>query len=118
MKLRILFALVTICFLTQCETPSHYGRKLDFSKISMGMSQQQVVQIMGRPDDISAQRGLVFLRYTHTPWYDHNGADGGAVNYFVRLIDDRVESFGKMGDFDSTKPPEQTINLNIRRIRH
>jgi hypothetical protein len=99
--------------LTQCGTPSHYGRKPDFSKISMRMSQQQVIQIMGKPDEMSAQNGVMVLRYTYTPWYDHSGADGCGVDYFVRLIDDRVESFGKMGDFDSTKPPEQTINLNV-----
>jgi hypothetical protein len=114
MKISILLCVAGTVLLTQCGTVSHYGRKPDFSRVSMGMSQQQVIQAMGRPDDMSAQRGLVILRYTHTPWYDHNGADGTGQDYFVRLIDDRVESFGKMGDFDSTKPPEQTINLNIR----
>ena len=32
--------------------------------------------------------------------------------YFVRLKNGVVESYGKVGDFDSTKTPE--LNINIR----
>lgn len=112
--LRPLLALLSLMLLSNCGTASHYGRRPDFSVISMGMSQQSVIQALGRPDDMSAQQGMVYLKYAYTPWYDHNGADGNKEDYYVRLINDRVESFGKVGDFDSVKPPEQTINLNIK----
>ena len=80
----------------------------------MGMSQQEVVQRLGRPDEVSAADGTVYLKYWHSAWYDHNGADGTKEEYYVRLINDRVNSFGRVGDFDSTKPPERTVNLNIK----
>ena len=114
--MRHLIVLIFVLAVTvACGTVSHYGERPDFSKISMGMSQAEVIEAMGKPDDISAQSGVVYLRYTWAPWYDHNGADGNAEDYFVRLIDNKVESFGRMGDFDSTKNPEQTINVNINK---
>ena len=60
-----------------------------FSQISIGISQAEVIQILGKPDDMSAIDGTVYLNYIHTPWYDHNGADGNAEHYFVRLVGDK-----------------------------
>ena len=114
--MRQLIMLIAVFVLTSaCGTVSHYGARPDFSKISMGMSQAEVIETMGKPDDMSAQAGTVYLRYTWAPWYDHSGADGNAEDYYVRLIDNKVESFGKVGDFDSTKNPEQTINVNVNK---
>lgn len=105
----LLFALIT----SACGTVTHYGSRPDFSQINIGMSQQEVISALGKPEDISAQGGMVYLTYTWAPWYDHNGADGNKEYYFVRLIDNEVESYGKRGDFDSKKPPESTININV-----
>jgi len=101
-------------FLTACGTTSHYGKRPDFSQISMKISQAEVVQILGKPDDMSAIDGTVYLNYIYTPWYDHNGADGNAEYYFVRLVGDKVDSFGRKGDFNTTKDPEQTINIKVK----
>ena len=111
MKLVMLF--IAAILLASCGTVTHYGSRPDLSQIAMGMSQQEVVAALGKPEEISAQGGLVYLTYTWAPWYDHNGADGNKEYYFVRLIENKVESYGKKGDFDSTKPPEQTINVNL-----
>ena len=39
------------------------------------------------------------------------------TDYFVRFKNGLVESYGKMGDFDSTKVPETktTVDLNINK---
>jgi S1-C subfamily serine protease len=95
---RILAQLSLILGLVGCNTVTHLGKRPDFSKISMGMPQSQVVEIMGKPESIHAQNGMVFLIYTFAEWYDHNGADGTKVTYFVRLIEDKVESYGEKGD--------------------
>jgi hypothetical protein len=109
-KVVLLILTVMLC---GCESATHWSKRPDFTKIHIGMSQTEVIQAFGKPEDMSAQGKVVYLTYTWTPWYDHNGADGNKEYYFVRLIDNKVESFGKRGDFDSTKPPEQTINVNV-----
>ena len=114
-SMKIMTALILAIMLTGCAGVSHVGARPNFSEISIGMSQQEVIEKLGKPEDLAAQGGVVYLNYTHAPWYDHDGADGNATKYFVRLVDDKVESFGKLGDFDSTKPPEQTINVNVNK---
>lgn len=81
-----------------CGTASNWGKRPDFTDISMGMSQQEVIEILGKPEDIEASGNAVYLNYMYTAWYDHNGADGTAEFYFVRLIDNQVESYGRRGD--------------------
>ena len=103
--------LMFLVFISGCETVTHYAHRPDFSLISMGMTQHEVIEVMGPPETIAAQEGRVYLFYTYAPWYDHSGADGGKESYFVRLIDSKVESFGRKGDFDSTKP--ETIRVEI-----
>ncbi len=99
-----------------CGTVTHYGERPDFTQIAIGMSQQEVIEKFGKPEDMAAQNGVVYLNYTWAPWYDHNGADGNKEFYFVRLIDNKVESYGKRGDFDSTQKADSsapTINVNV-----
>ena len=110
----LICVLFISAFLTACGTTSHYGKRPNFSQISMGVSQAEIIQILGKPDDMSAIDGTVYLNYIYTPWYDHNGADGKAEHYFVRLVGDKVDSFGRKGDFNTTKDPEQTININVK----
>jgi hypothetical protein len=111
---RIGIMLIVSILLVGCGTVTHYAKRPDFSQIAMGMSQQEVVTVLGKPEEISAQGGITYLTYTYAPWYDHNGADGNKEFYFVRLIENKVESYGKKGDFDSTKPKEETINVNLK----
>ena len=110
---RVFILIFSLTFLG-CGTTSHYSDRPDFSLISMGLSQADVISILGKPDDMAAINGVTYLNYIYTPWYDHNGADGNAEHYFVRLLNNKVDSFGRRGDFDSTKNPEQTININVK----
>lgn len=80
--------------------------------LNIGMTKQEVISVLGSPDSTAAPgNGVEFLRYTLDPW---NGFwDPSATEaYFVRLVDGRVDSYGRVGDFDSTKDP--TLNLNIK----
>ena len=114
-KMKGISIFLLLVFISACGTTSHYGKRPDFSKVAVGMSQKQVVDTLGKPDDMAAKDGTVYLNYIYTPWYDHNGADGSGEYYFVRLVGNKVDSFGRRGDFDSTKNPEQTININIKK---
>ena len=114
--MKYLIALLALT-LIGCETATNYMNRPDFSLISMGMPQDRVILALGKPEDMSAKDGVVYLKYAYAPWYDHNGADGNKEYYFVRLIDNKVESYGKLGDFDTTQTPtiriekDQTIRV-------
>lgn len=77
------------------------------NKLSLGMSKDEAIQTIGKPISTSAQGGMEFLRY--------NLSSDGLTDdeYYVRIIDGKVESYGRTGDFDSTKIPESKLELNI-----
>lgn len=85
------------------------GHKLN--DISLGMSKQEVISVLGPPVSTSAKEGVEFLNYS---FFD---SDIGWRPYYVRIISGKVESYGRLGDFDSTKPTEtkSTIDLNIKK---
>ena len=109
---KILISALTIFFLYACAgTPK-------MNRLSVGMTKAEVIASMERePDSTSAQGGVEYL--TYMLWRDFWERRPGDYSdrFFVRLINGRVESFGRTGDFDSTKVPEtkQTIELNIKK---
>ena len=107
----ILISTIVILFLYGCAgTPK-------MNRLSVGMTKAEVISVMDRePDSTSAQGGVEYL--TYLLWRDFWDRRPGDYSdrFFVRLINGKVESYGKAGDFDSTKVPEtkQTIDLNIK----
>ena len=82
------------------------------NQLSIGMAKQEVISVMGSPaSTASPGSGVELLRYRLSPTDDH-AFHGITEEYFVRLANGKVDSYGKMGDFDSTKAP--TLNLNIK----
>jgi hypothetical protein len=96
-----LFAIV-VC-LTACATANK------MNKLSLGMTKAEVINSLGNPNSTSAQGGAEYLMYELSPT-DDMAFYGITRPYFVRIINGKVESYGNMGDFDSTKDP--TININ------
>ncbi len=76
------------------------------------MTKQEVIKAMGQPSSTAAPGGdYEVLRYRLSP--DSTTAFYGITEeYFVKLVDGKVTSFGKIGDFNSSKDP--TLNLNIQ----
>ena len=74
--------------------------------VSLGMNKTQVTEIMGNPDTSSAQAPHEYFIYYLTVDY------GIVQNFFVRFENGVVESYGRVGDFDSSQVPEATINVN------
>ena len=112
--LKLLMALVLAGLIADCATSS---KKLN--QISVGMNKAEVIKILGAPESTRANRGIEFLIYTLT---ERIAKPGEAPlpfpiqgQYFVKLVDGRVESYGNLGDFDSTKPFEtkHQIDLNV-----
>lgn len=104
---RLLFALVvTAILMTGCATAAN-----KMNSVHIGMTKQEVVSVLGPPASTSAKEGVEYLNYNlFEPVY-------GIKPYFVRIINEKVDSYGRLGDFDSTKPPEMksTIDLNIKK---
>ena len=67
------------------------ANKLD--GIQLGMTRDQVIQVMGKPSHVSAREDVVFLNYklrSQSLFTDE---------YFVRITEGKVDLFGRRGDF-------------------
>ena len=107
MRSLMVLVLLSITLLVGCGVPQSKTNDL-----SIGMTKEQVIEVLGKPTTVSATGGIEYLNYElRTP-----GALEASVDYFVRLVDGTAEAYGNVGDFDSTKTPEtkSTIDLNIQ----
>ena len=78
------------------------------NKVQLGMTKPEVIKVMGQPFSTSAIKGREYLNYQL--WdTDYNAQSGLPTNYYVRFVNGQVESYGRTGDFDSTKTPEIKI---------
>jgi len=86
------------------------------NSVSIGMTKQEVISVLGPPTSTSAKEGVEYLNYRFSETDDH-AFNGITSPYFVRIINGKVDSYGRLGDFDSTKAPEtkSTIDLNIKK---
>lgn len=81
------------------------------SSVQIGMTKDEVISVMGRPASISAKDGTEYLNYSLSETSDQ-AFYGITKPYFVRLINGIVDSFGRLGDFDSTQEPTVKIETN------
>lgn len=78
------------------------------SAVHIGMTKQEVVAVMGAPTSTSARGSTEYLNYALSET-DDDAFRGWTKPYFVRLVNGKVDAYGRMGDFDSTKTP--TVRL-------
>ena len=76
--------------------------------VQLGMTKAEVVVIMGDPVSVSAKGETEYLNYALSET-DDDAFYGITSPYYVRLVNGRVDSYGRTGDFDSTQPT--TIRL-------
>jgi hypothetical protein len=82
--------------------------------VSVGMTKAQVVAIVGEPQSTRANQGVEYLIYKLGEGFSlHNAPHQVQDLYFVRITRGFVDSYGKVGDFNSTHPPEAQIDLNV-----
>jgi hypothetical protein len=100
--------LVGALFLASCATAPK------MNSLSVGMTKQQVIAAMGRPESVRADGGVEYLHYKLSESGDWVRGTWGVPtrDYFVRLKNGVVDSYGKVGDFDSAKDP--TVDVNIK----
>ena len=92
------------------------GTTAKLNKVSLGMSKTEVIKAVGSPDSVSAQGDVEYLTYYWATPKQIFADENTLPEYFIRLVDGKVEAYGKIGDFDSTKIPEtkSTVDLNIK----
>ena len=77
--------------------------------VGLGMTKAEVIQTLGKPVSVSAQGKAEYLNYSLCEKGWPSPSCNITTPYYVRLVDGKVESYGRMGDFDSTKDPRKII---------
>jgi hypothetical protein len=78
------FILLLAALFTGCATADK------LNDLRIGMSKDQVIALLGQPDSTSAQANIEYLTY-----YLSNDASYRDQPYMVRLVEGKVESFGR-----------------------
>lgn len=83
------------------------------NNLSLGMTKQEAIKVMGSPESISATEGVEYLNYSLKKF----STDPFLDPYFVRIENGKVVAYGRMGDFNSTKIPvnKTIIDLNVNK---
>lgn len=117
----ILSVLVLLLLLVGC-APKANKLASNIHNASLGMNKQEIIHVMGAPESVSAKDNTEVLRYELCT-RQMTLAEGPTVGectrwtkFYIRLINGKVESYGQLGDFDSTKIPEikQTIDVTVK----
>lgn len=103
------------------------------NQLSLGMTKAQVIEVMGEPTSSHATDGVEYMVYRLTAGstagtnagcaalglitfgiaYTKEECTGGQrIDYFAQFKEGKLISYGKVGDFNSTKNP--TLDLNIK----
>jgi len=104
-KLKNVIIIATFILSIGCATASNLNR------LNVGMTKQQVINVLGDPESASAKEGVEYFRYC----LPMNRMGGWKDWYFVRLENNKVVAYGRVGDFGYTRPAnEATLNLNVK----
>ncbi len=107
-----ILSLCVVVFFTGCVVlPS---KRVSFNDIKIGMPRDEAVKMLGKPYRTSAKGNVESLYYNESALYI--GVFGiGKVKeknrqYELRLVDGKVESFGKLGEHSEDGEPENGGN--------
>ena len=91
MKIVSTLILVSVMVIAGCATAHKMNR------LSLGMTKQEVISVMGRPTSTASPgKGQEILRYNLSATND-DAYDGITDEYYVRLINGIVDSYGDHG---------------------
>jgi outer membrane protein assembly factor BamE (lipoprotein component of BamABCDE complex) len=93
---------IVVLFITGCATVPTASR---ISKVSVGMTKNDVIKVMGNPASTSAEGNSESLYYALAET-DEDVRLGWKRPYYVKLVDGKVSSYGRTNNSDSqTQPP-------------
>lgn len=88
---RIIIMLLFIAFLLGCAGTESFQR---MNNLKIGMTKQEVLEVIGAPNSTSATTNVEYLKYRISTGLFYTD------EYYVRLLDGKVESYGQKGDFN------------------
>ena len=97
--------VITSLLLSGCATANK------MNNVQIGMTESEVIKTIGNPASVSAKDECKYLNYSLSETDDQAG-EGITVPYYVRLINGRVDSYGRLGDFDSTQKSTMKIETD------
>ena len=106
MKLNRTVVVLILVILCGCQAMI-YGTAKSMNRLSVGMDKDEVIQRLGMPDSTAAFQGGEYLNYK---LMDGVISDW-PKEYFVKIEEGKVTSFGRKGDFGSTQSPTMNVNL-------
>ena len=120
-QMKSLIPLLFCLLMPGCESPQTDGpakvvfgsganSSQDLYKVSVGMTKAELFRALGKPHSAAADGPVEYLIYNLD-----NERMGGKSEYFIRLMDGRVNAFGKKGDFDTTIKPVDRKEITIRK---
>ncbi|MGA2444613.1 MAG: SHOCT domain-containing protein [Opitutaceae bacterium] len=84
--------------------------------IKIGMTKDQVIAILGTPDSTSAQANIEYMTY----YLISNTSYGRDLPYSIRLVDGKVESFGRFAQLSDIYlrpvgggPPQYNVGFPV-----
>ena len=107
----LLITTIAAVVLVGCAT----SKSLTFSTISIGMNKEKVIALKGEPFRIAAMDGLEYFIYRgfDKELFKPNGFS--VYEAFIRFKDGKVDAYGRLDDFDSTKHKELLIKKSERK---
>ena len=81
------------------------------NQVQIGMTKEEVIKVMGPPASMSAKGNSEYMNYSLSET-DDDAFRGWTKPYYVRLINGIVDSYGRLGDFDSTQKPTVRIETD------
>ena len=115
--------IFTLFLLVGCAALPVGPKSTEINKISLGMSKADVISTIGQPSRVSANKGVTYLIYLLVDDVDYSQSSitlglappqTSKSEYFIKLQNNSVVSYGRAGDFGSSIEPtndnhEQTI---------
>jgi predicted oxidoreductase (fatty acid repression mutant protein) len=85
----IIIMFLSVIFLLGCA--ESFQR---MNNLKIGMTKQEVIEVIGAPNSTSATKNVEYLKYRISTGLFYTD------EYYVRLLDGKVESYGQKGDFN------------------
>lgn len=106
--------IISLFFFTGCAAYDIGRKSNEMNNISIGMSKADVISKIGQPSRVSANEGVEYLIYrlVDDVNYEQSSISLGLIppstkknDYFVKVIENKVVSYGKVGDFGTSIEP-------------